>query len=114
MLVHFVVSRLSTAVDFDLFVSAEPMPKQPQIPTGKITAMLDPAAEEPEAAIQVKPVHVGAANRQADFAFQFGCDSFVGIHDQHPFMLPGNIFQRPVFLSWKVPRPNELHDSGSC
>jgi hypothetical protein len=29
-------------------------------------------------------------------------------------MLPGNILQRPVLLSWKVPIPNELHDSGSC
>src|SRR5262245_13217194 len=90
------------------------MPKQPQVPTGKITAVVDPATEEPEAAIQIKSIHIGAANRQADFIFQFGCDSFVGIHNQHPFMLPWNIFQRPVLLSWKIPIPNELYDSRSC
>ena len=90
------------------------MPKQPQIPTGKITAVVDPAAEEPEPAIQVKAVYIIASNCVANLFLQFRGDALIGIHDQHPFMLPGNIFQRPVLLSWKVPIPNELHDPGSC
>src|SRR3954447_13007018 len=114
VLVHFVVPRLSTFFYFDLFVSPEPMPKQPQIPTGKIAAVIDPPAEEPEAAIQIKPVYVAAANRVADLAFQFRCNSFVGVDNQQPFMLPRDIFQRPVLLPWDVSIPNELHDSSSC
>ena len=103
MLVHLVVPGLSAVVNFDLFVSAQPMSEQPQIPTGKITAVVDPAAEEPEAAIQIKSVYIGAANRMADFVLQLGCDSFVGIHDQHPFMLPGNTLQRQFFFRGRLP-----------
>src|SRR5437899_1117914 len=115
MLMHLVISRRDVIVDFDLFISTEPMPEQSQVPTRKITAMVYPTIQEPESAVQIKSIYVGAPNRASDFAPQLGRDAFVGINDQHPFILPGNIFQRPVLLSWEISVPNKLHDaSASC
>src|SRR6266478_8250902 len=73
--------------------------------------MIYPAAQKPEPAIHVKSIDIRAADRLRDFARQFWCDPFVGVNDQHPFMLPGNILQGPVLLSWGFSIPNELHDS---
>src|SRR6266496_2552102 len=89
------------------------MPEQAQIPTRKITAIIYPAPQKPEPAVQIKSIHISAANRPSDFAFQLGRDAFVGIDNQHPLMLPANIFQSPVFLPWEFPIPTELHDSSS-
>src|SRR5437868_2480117 len=65
---HLVISRDKVVVDFDLFISTQPMPEQAQIPTRKITAMVYPAAQKPEPTVQIKSVHVSAANRLFDFA----------------------------------------------
>ena len=113
MLMHLVISSLNVAVDFDLLVSTESMSKQAQVPTWKITAMIDPTIQEPELAIQIKSVHVVAANGHANFTFQLRGDAFVGIDDQYPFMLPANILQSPVFFSWEFSVPYELHDPRS-
>src|ERR1043166_3015894 len=110
-----VISGDNVVVDFDLLIATQPMPKQPQIPARKITAMIYPAAQKPETAIQIKSIHPRAANCLGDLALQFGCDAFVRIDDQHPIMFPANIFQSPILLPWEFSIPNELHDSGrSC
>jgi len=45
--VDFVISRRNIVADFNLFISAKPMPEQTQIPTWKITAMIYPTIEKP-------------------------------------------------------------------
>ena len=109
MFVHLIVSGENVVIHFDLFVPAAPVAEQTQIPTRKVTAVIDPATQEPEPAVQIKSIHVSAANSKADFAFQLGCDAFVGVDNQHPFMSPGNIFQCPVFFSWEFSVPGELN-----
>src|SRR6516225_8736418 len=69
MLMHLVITRENAVVDFDLFISTQPMPEQSEIPTQKIAAMVYPAAQKPESAVQIKSVHVRAENRLSDFAF---------------------------------------------
>src|SRR5206468_5547694 len=100
MLVHLVITSDRIVADFDLFIPTQPMPEQAQIPTRKITAIIYPAPQKPEPAVQIKSIHISAPNRPSDFAFQLGRDAFVGIDNQHPLMLPANIFQSPVFLPW--------------
>src|SRR5215470_5130904 len=99
MLVHFVISGGNVLSDFDLFVSAKAMPEQAQIPTRKVAAMIDPSVQKPKSAVEIKSVHVRATNSFADFAFQLERDAFVRVDDQHPLMLPRNIFQRPILLA---------------
>ncbi len=103
MLVHFVISGWNVLADFNLLLSAEPMPEQAQVPAWKITAMIYPTIQKPEPAVEIKSVDVGAADRLANFAFQFRRDALIGIDDQHPFVLPGNIFQRPILLARQFP-----------
>src|SRR5437764_15127436 len=109
VLVHLVISRESAVVDFDLFISTAAMPEQAQVPTRKITAMVYPAAQKPEPPVQIKPLHIGAANRFSDVAFSLRCDAFVGIDDQNSFILPRNIFQSPVLLSSEIFGRIQLH-----
>jgi len=68
MLVHLVISGKDSVADFDLFISAEPMPKQTQVPTWKVTAMIYPPVQKPESAVHIKSIDVVATNRLADFA----------------------------------------------
>src|SRR5882724_2366032 len=115
VLVDFVVSRRNIVADFNLFISAEPTPEQAQVPTRKITAMIYPTIQKPEPAIEIKSVHVRAANGMANFAFQFRRDALVGIDDQYPFVLPRNIFQRPILLARQFSVPSKLYNpSPSC
>src|SRR6266513_2059137 len=86
------------------------MPEQAQVPTRKITAMIYPTIQEPEPAVEIKSVHVGAANGLPNCAFQFRRDALVGIDDQHPFVLPGNIFQRPILLARQFSGPSKLYN----
>src|SRR5437016_11685064 len=89
------------------------MPKQAHVPARKITAMIYPTVQKPEAAIEIKSVDAAAANRLSDFALQFRRDALVRIDDYHPFMLPGDIFQGPVLFPWEFSVPNELHHPGA-
>ena len=115
MLVDFVISRRNIVADFNLFISAKLMPEQAQVPARKITAMIYPTIQKPEPAVQIKSVHVGAANGLANFAFQFRRDALVGIDDQYPFVLPRNIFQRPILLARQFSAPSKLYNpSPSC
>src|SRR5262249_52948331 len=91
------------------------MPEQAQIPARKITAMIDPTIQKPEPAVEIKSLHVHAPNGLADFQFQFRCDALIGIDDQHPFVLPANIFQRPILLTRQFSVPSKLYNpSSSC
>src|SRR6266542_1135453 len=89
------------------------MPEQAQIPTRKITAIIYPAPQKPEPAVQIKSIHISAPNRPSDFVFQLGRDAFVVIDNQHPLMLPEKNFQSPVFLPWEFNIPNEMQESSS-
>src|SRR5205823_2413102 len=51
----------------------------------------------------IKTIDFIALNPLHNLALQSGCNAFVGIDDQHPFMLPGDIFQSPVFLRGNLP-----------
>src|SRR5215831_17223269 len=99
VLVDFVISRGNVIADFNLLVPAKPMPEQTEVPTWEVTAMIYPTIQKPEPAVKIKSVYGGAANGLANFAFQLRRDAFISIDDQHPFVVPGNIFQRPIFLA---------------
>ena len=64
-----IVSGRDIIVDFDLFIPTQPMPEQAQIPTRKITAVVYPTVQKPEAPVKIKSVHIGTPNRFSDFAF---------------------------------------------
>src|SRR5215831_20837631 len=109
VLVDFVISKGNVVAGFNLFVPAKPMPEQAKVPTWEITAMIYPTIQKPEPAVKIEAVHVGAANGLANFAFQLGRDSLIGIYDQHPFVVPGNIFQRPILLARQFSVPGKLY-----
>src|SRR5215469_6378964 len=110
MFMDFVVPRRNMVADINLLVPAKPMSEQAQIPTRKVTAMIYPTIQEPESAVEIKSVQFGAANGLANFAFQFGRDALISIDDEHPFVLPGNIFQRPILLARQPSVPGKLYD----
>src|SRR5438477_650559 len=115
VLVDFVISRRNIVADFNLFVSAQPMAEQAQIPTRKITAMIYPTIQKPEPAVEIKAVHMHAANGLANLVFQFRRDALISIDDQHPFVLPENIFQCPILLARQFSVPSKLYNpSSSC
>ena len=77
--------------------------------------MIYPTIQKPEPAVEIKAVHVDAANGLANFVFQFWRDALISIDDQHPFVLPRNIFQRPILLARQFSVPTKLYNlSPSC
>src|SRR5262245_66081033 len=86
------------------------MPVQAKVPAREITAMIYPTIQKPKPAVKIKSVHIGAENGVANFAFQFRRDALIGIDDQHPFVVPGNIFQRPIFLARQFSVPSKLYN----
>src|SRR5215216_4852644 len=89
------------------------MPEQAQVPARKVTAMIYPTIQEPEPAVEIESVYVGPANGLANFLFQFRRDALIGIDDEHPFVLPGNILQCPIFFSRQFSVPDKLSDPSS-
>src|SRR5262245_27134619 len=75
--------------------------------------MIYPAIQEPKPSVEIKSVNIGTANCHANFAFQFRRNALIGINYELPFVLPRDVFQRPIFFSWQFPIPYELGDSGS-
>ena len=67
VLVDFTISRGKIVAGFNLFVSANPVPEQAQIPARKIAAMIDPTVQEPEPAVKIKSVYVGCGQRPCEF-----------------------------------------------
>ena len=74
------------------------MSEQAQVPTRKITVMIYPPSRNQNGS-SIKTIDFIALNPLHNLALQSGCNAFVGIDDQHPFMLPGDIFQSPAFFS---------------
>src|SRR5260370_27198481 len=110
VLVHFVVARLKFIASLNSLVAPFPMSEKPQVPARKITAVIDPTVQKPKPAVQVKSIHIRAANSRADFAFQFRCDALVRIDDEHPVVSPGDILQGPILFSREFSIPRELHN----
>src|SRR5204863_4919486 len=99
----------AAATRFGALVSPEPVPEKPQVPAREITAVVDPATQEPEPAIQIEPVHIGSPNGALNLTRQLRRDPLVGIDNQHPLVAPRHVLQRPIFLSGKLTIPVELH-----
>jgi len=97
MLVHFVIAGAGV-VGVECFITAEFVAEQAEVPTGVVAAMFDPAAKEHEPAVNEIAVGAGFEECRANFVGQLGRDAFVGIEDKDPFVFPGDIFERPVFL----------------
>src|SRR2546430_10158231 len=102
-----IVAGRDVVVDFDPFISTQPMAEQAQVPTRKITAMIYPAAQKPEPAVTKKTIDVSAADRLAYFAFPVRRDAVVSMHHQHPFHLPANHYHIPVPFSPALPHTQQ-------
>src|SRR5712692_1998220 len=83
VLVHFVVARVKLTASLNSLIASFPVSEKPQVPARKITAVIDPAVQKPKPAVQVKSIHVRAANGRDDLAFQFRRYALIRINDQH-------------------------------
>ena len=72
--------------------------------------MPDPFPQKHESSIDEIAIRCRIFQFCLDLRRKVSSDSLVRIENQHPFILPPNIFQRPIFLLGKPPIPVELDD----
>src|SRR5438552_13346641 len=96
------------------FIAALGLPEETQIPTGIITAMLDPPSVEHEPAINEETISIRRPEGLLDFRGQFRRNPLVSIEDQNPLVFPRYIFQRPILFFRELAIPSELHHVRAC
>src|SRR6266511_4340783 len=95
------------------FVSASGVTEQAEIPARIIAAMPNPSVQEQETAIHEVTIGAGRTQFLADLGRQLHRDSLIGIEDEHPLVLPGNLLQGPVLFLRKPAIPLKVDHFGA-